>query len=164
MSDELDHLRNTPAPPPRLAAKKRAIAAGLAAFNEAKAGEVSPQGNSAKPRLTLASNQNARSRFMRAKTYYALAASVAVAALGAPMAIEMWKNADGVRFGKVSSQLNAPADAPVATAKETRRSDAPAGVAAGKLKAAPQPQASAETPLANVVASPNPPSAASFSR
>ena len=165
MSDDLDHLRNMPPPPPRLAARKRALAAGLAAFRQAKApatiNSEPAKGIPAPPRLTLASSSNAGSKVMRARTYYALAASVAVVALGAPMAFELWKSAQlHSSFGDVSASLNLPE--PLRQAKQTdaeRIAAAPQATAPMPAPAQTPPQPRLEGDLKIALAPPSPPPA-----
>ena len=169
MSDELGRLRNMPPPPPRLAAKKRALAAGVAAFQAAQgqARTITPgaQGKSAKPRLTLATQQSARSKFMVTRTYYALAASVAVVALGAPMAYELWQQRQLGMFSKVSGQLDGPpAERRTRLAEQDKPAAPPRPEPQLKAEIAPSPTVAAvpapspapSPPLAVAVSAPRP--------
>jgi Ca-activated chloride channel family protein len=91
--DELQALKDLPAPEPREAARAAALAAALAAFDAAGKNEDSPaQGNAAAGRLTFASTQTQRRRLMRANYLnYKIAASVAVLIVAVPMALYMMR-------------------------------------------------------------------------
>ena len=91
--DKLESLKDMPAPPPSEAARAKALAAAMAAFDAAgKKVEVAPQGNGGARRLTHASTQTQRSRLMRANYFnYKIAASIAVLALAVPMSFYLYK-------------------------------------------------------------------------
>ena len=91
--DKLKSLKDMPAPPPSEAARAKALAAAMAAFDAAgKKVEVAPQGNGGARRLTHASTQTQRSRLMRANYFnYKIAASIAVLALAVPMSFYLYK-------------------------------------------------------------------------
>ena len=81
---------------------------------------------------------------MRAKTYYALAASVAVVALGAPMAFELWKQRPQAVFGKVSAQLDAPETLRRDALKEAEGAAAPPANAHARTEGDPGPRVDGE--------------------
>jgi Ca-activated chloride channel family protein len=91
--DKLESLKDMPAPPPSEAARAKALAAAMAAFDAAgKKVEGTPQENAAPTRLTHASTQTQRSRLMRANYFhYKIAASIAVLVLAVPMSLYMYK-------------------------------------------------------------------------
>jgi Ca-activated chloride channel homolog len=91
--DKLKALKNLEAPPPSSTARAKALTAAMAAFDAAqKENPEAPQGNAGPARLTLASTQTQRRRWMRASSIqYKIAASIGVLILATPMALHLWR-------------------------------------------------------------------------
>jgi Ca-activated chloride channel homolog len=91
--DKLKALKDLEAPPPSEAARAKALAAAMAAFDAAQKENYSEaQGNGGPARLTLASSQTQRKHWMRASsTQLRIAASIGVLVLATPMAVHLWQ-------------------------------------------------------------------------
>jgi Ca-activated chloride channel homolog len=97
--DKLNALKDLPLPPPRAGAKATALAAAMAAFDEAAENTAGkPQGNGETTSLKHAS-QPTRRQMMRAPVFYKIAASIAVLAVAVPMTLFFLRdNQGGVTF------------------------------------------------------------------
>jgi Ca-activated chloride channel family protein len=129
---EPDLARLKDVPPPRPEAKRAALAAALAAFDEAKKSGSETKGTGAPVRLRDASSRTEGRKPMRLlHTNRALAASIAALMVGAPTAFMIYRNhaerpagtfanvpnaLNGDRFEAVAPPARLPAPAPVAEA------------------------------------------------
>ncbi|PPD41351.1 MAG: hypothetical protein CTY15_13720 [Methylocystis sp.] len=147
---EPDLTRLKDVPPPREQAKRAALAAAMAAFDDAekKSGSAT-QGNDAPIRLRDASSRTEGKTQMRASQFnYGLAASIAALMIAAPAAFYLSKfNAPGGgNFATVSGKLTDAAPAP-APPREESKQDA---LAAVQAPAAPAPAQSSTGSLGTV--------------
>ena len=117
----LDKLRQLPVPPPREAARKAALDAARAAFaNSLPVAETAPKEPEALPRPMLATPQARRPQMpqlpkMQRKFLYAMAASVAVMAIGVPVAWQVGQRPPGhvaSPTGPKSSEVHSPRKKP----------------------------------------------------
>jgi Ca-activated chloride channel family protein len=107
--DELKALKDMPAPPPRAGAKAAALAAAMAAFDDAGKNIAEPtQGKEAAPRPMHASHEHRRQN-MRAPILYKIAAGIAFILVATPTAVYFVEN------GTLSSPPReaVPSEAPV---------------------------------------------------
>jgi Ca-activated chloride channel family protein len=133
MSDpDLSNLKNVPVPPPSAEAKRAALVAAMAAFDEKN--QSSAQGSTAPQRLSHASSPTKGKRKMRQTFHFnrALAASIAALMIGAPAAFMLSRQYAPGTFSSISGRDSAPPVVAVAP-----RMEAPANLPA------PAPVASA---------------------